>query len=379
VNHLDAWWNLICVGKWAGLKEDYRKLDRGYGGLVAARISDAARTAYDKLSAQFDELTGELADLWAEVQYLREFKKLANAQMDKNRDKIVELERYKERTQGLCMTMSGYSFTSWDKVQCRAVPEHVLANTTNRITELNKQLAVRDAAIESLRQETGKQRHELHNLKLSSDAEIRRLVKSNQSLAHPLPITYGVDVSKETGEVTVITVKQGGKPLFCIDVEQENAKRRIVHDWKWKPYTLAQRFIRPLQNLPRSGGYAAELRVSADIAERNKTIVRLNRWQSGRGLLYNHNKRWTRFHDEDLTTLYKRGDSVASLAVVLKREWEAVLYRLACNAKWPEEWVRHDKFLPFALMWFFKPSGVGLDTHMRLERFTRLPKGGLFQ
>jgi hypothetical protein len=257
----------------------------------------------------------------------------------------------------------------------------VLADTTNRITELNKQLAVRDAAIESLRQETGKQRHELHNLKLSSDAEIRRLVKSNQSLAHPLPITYGVDVSKETGEVTVITVKQGGKPLFCIDVEQENAKRRNL--WNWKPvfkFGPTNAWLgAQLQNLPRSGGYAAELRVSADIAERNKTIVRLNRWQSGRGLLYNHNKRWTRFHDEDLTTLYKRGDSVASLAVVLKREWEAVLYRLARNAKWPEEWVRHDKFLPFALMWFFKPSGVGLDTHMRLERFTRLPKGGLFQ
>lgn len=436
----------------------------GVGGLQLCILLDVTRNLYNKLLALFDSaaeelgaLSHEASELWSEVRMMRAYTAEMEKKVGASQARVNELERYRAQTQGLVTPKTGYSFRSYDNVQCRAVPEYALADMDKRISDLNKQLADKNSLVEDMRAnenyraaektrliselqqkitdkskgfqggvelalenkvdgsgmvakvyelegfatrrrtgavlalrdvpvpahtlaQIGALRHELHNLRLSSKAEIDKLLKSNQSLAHPLPVTYGVDVSAVTGDVTVVTVKQGGKLLFSIDVKQENAKRRWPQHIDWKPFVLpAVRFCGPKvqpQNIPRTD-YVATASDSdkprfditrytpARKAFHQEHIADIAKWQRGRAQIARHGRKWLPWEDRTLSSRYLSGWSLKELADWHCREWEAILCRLQRLAgKKVESAVTSDAL---ALMWiyFFTLKGNALPERIR--------------
>lgn len=91
--------------------------------------------------------------------------------------------------------------------------------------------------------------------------------------------------------------------------------------------------------------------------------------------LRNHNTPWTPTEIDQLQRRYLGGCSLAYIATLHGREWEAVLYKLARIGGWPFDYRSSSKFLDFAWTWFFSVQGSALGTEQtRATRLSTVPR-----
>ena len=185
------------------------------------------------------------------------------------------------------------------------------------------------------------------------------------------PVTYGVDFGNTNADKTVVTVRQGDKVLHVIDVD--------AHYEKWqkeresKPYAGTVVLQNMQLTFPKLLAEAERVAATTWGRKTPRQIVQpeafevaraaLVEWQHGRVTsLGNHHCRWTPMMDKELLDAYHSGYALRVLALHTRREWEAVLYRLAHLCHWPKPWGYHSAFLKRAWLWFFTTRGCAKPT-----------------
>ena len=392
---VDKWHALFesVDSRYKGLYDEYCRL-RGIAGTISARIMDATRMAYDKLTETLEAVSGEAAELWDEVRELRGVVKQQRGSIDLLRD---ALEIRGERITNLNAKLDEARHRSGDLKhgledarEAYRTRDAEACKLQTRVNELTADNETTKKAVTFYADQLMSARYDIEMLRgrspvkvptypqassefTSSDgapcfaictdvleklhARIKELYDETKE-----PVTYGIDVARKEDSHTVITVKKGDKILHVIDVTrlEQEAKTRDIWQANFKSlmtYRSVWRntygsFAMQLQNLPKPETSPAH-------KTQQETRARYEEWQRAyrSNTLSRHNTSWSDTDDAQLLEHYREGVYLSSIAVAAEREWEAVLYRLSWLAKWPSRLRHHPDFLNRAWRWFFRPDG----------------------